>query len=46
MNKNYYTHLQTAIERGLKDPKNVANFDAISKAINDFLNETKIQEVN
>ena len=46
VNKNYYTHLQTAIERGLKDPKNVANFDAISKAINDFLNETKIQEVN
>ena len=41
-NKNYYTHLQTAIERWLKDTKNSANFDSIATAIDNFLNKTII----
>ncbi|PZM86602.1 hypothetical protein DLH72_00435, partial [Candidatus Gracilibacteria bacterium] len=45
LNKNYYTHLQTAIERGIKDPKNNANFDSIASAIDDFLNKTEIKEI-
>ena len=45
-NKNYYTHLQTAIERWLKDTKNSANFDSIATAIDNFLNKTIIQEIN
>jgi hypothetical protein len=44
-NKNYFTHLQTAIERGIKDPNNSANFDSIDTAIDGFLNKTAIQEV-
>ena len=44
-NKNYFTHLQTAIERWIKDPNNSANFDSIDTAIDGFLNKTSIQEI-
>ena len=36
-NKNYYNHLKTSVERGIKYPNNASNYTAIIGAIENFL---------
>ena len=45
-NKNYYNHLKTSVERGIKFPNNVSNYTAIVVAIENFLDKTNVQEIN
>jgi len=45
-NKNYYNHLKTSIERGIKFPNNISNYTEIIWAIENFLEKTNIQSVS
>ena len=44
-NKNYYNHLKTSIEKGIKYPNNSSNFTEIAKGIEDFLEKTNIKAI-
>ncbi|MFK7779797.1 MAG: PKD domain-containing protein, partial [Candidatus Gracilibacteria bacterium] len=44
-NKNYYNHLRTAIEVGIKYPNNDSNYTAILIAIENYLEKTNIQSI-
>ncbi len=45
-NKNYYNHLKTAIEKWVKYPEDPNSFNDIEKAIDDYINKTKVQEIS
>jgi len=44
-NKNYYSYLKTALERGILYPNNSSNFTAIESAIENYLDKTTIQSI-
>ncbi len=44
-NKNYFSHLKTSIERGIKYPNNSSNYTSIVWAIENFLDKTNIQTI-
>ncbi len=44
-NKNYYNHLKTSIERGIKYPNNISNYTSIVTSIENFLDKTSIPSI-
>ena len=45
INKNYFNYLQTAIERGIKNPNNSSNYTEIVTAIENYLDKTNINAI-
>lgn len=45
INKNYYTSLESAVKRWLKYPENSSQFQNITKAIQSYINDVNIKQI-